>query len=40
MHGWIEDVALGLIAVADLSVAFKYALHLEKNEKQNEKWST
>ena len=40
MHGWIGDVALALVAVADLSVAFMYAMHLNENEKGKEKWPT
>jgi hypothetical protein len=33
MHGWITEVASALVAVADLAVAFKYALRLNKQEK-------
>jgi hypothetical protein len=40
MHAWIRDAAFALIAVGDLSVAFMYAIHLEKNEKEKEKWPT
>jgi hypothetical protein len=34
MHGWIGDVAAALVAVTDLAVAFKYAAHLNKQEKE------
>jgi hypothetical protein len=40
MHAWIRDAAFALIAVGDLSVALMYAIHLEKNEKEKEKWPT
>ena len=38
MHDWIGDVAAALVAVADLAVAFKYATHL--NEQEKELWPT
>jgi hypothetical protein len=38
MLDWIGDVAAALIAVADLAVAFKYATHL--NEQEKETWPT
>ena len=38
MHGWFGDVAAALVAVVDLAVTFKYATHL--NEQDKEKWPT
>jgi hypothetical protein len=38
MHGWIGDVAVVLVAVADLAVAFKFAMHL--NEQEKDMWPT
>lgn len=37
MHGWIGDDALLLVAVANLSAAFMYAVLLNEKEKEKEK---
>jgi len=38
MHGCITGVASVLVALGDLAVAFKYAAHLNKQEKET--WPT